>query len=119
VPAARGPLRIEAGSYEPYYWNINDSQTGAPIDLTQPGYAVHGVVADRSNGTGSVLLDLPDSSDAWRRTTDGRVYFQPHSVDSAAWTFRRGYVQIELAHPSGETVRIHKDRFYVDPELVV
>lgn len=119
MPAARGLLWIEAGSYEPRYWLISDPDTGLPIDLTQSGFAVHGVVADRSDGKGSVLLDLPDSSDAWRRTTDGRIYFQPHSVDSAAWTFRSGHIQIELEHPSGETVRIHEDKLLVDPELVV
>lgn len=119
MPALRGPIRVEAGSYEPLFWTISDPDTGTPLDLTQSGYEVHGVIADRSDGTGTVLLDLPDSSDAWLRTSTGRVYFQPHSVDSAAWTFRRGYWQVELSHPSGETVRIHDSAFGVDPELVV
>jgi hypothetical protein len=118
VPALRGTLRVEAGSYEPRYWEFTAPDTGLPVDLTQPGYLVHGVVADRPDGAGAVLLDLPDAS-VWRRTADGRVYFEPHSVTSSTWAFRSGHYQIELSHPSGETVRFSEGRFSVDPELVV
>lgn len=109
---------VKAGSYEPRYWLFNDPDTGDLIDLTQPGYEVTGRVADRPDGKGATLLDLPDSS-VWRRTADGRCYFEPSSVTSSTWTFRRGYFQAEMAHPSGEAVRFIEELFYVDPELVV
>lgn len=118
MPALRGTLRVEAGSFEPRYWTFTDPDTGDPLDLTQPGYEVTAAVASRPDGSGDILLDLPDAS-VWRRTATGRVYFEPSSVDSAAWTFRRGYLQAELSHPSGETVRFLEQSFYVDPELVV
>jgi len=118
MPALRDALRVEAGSYEPRYWVFTDPATGVPLDLTQPGYEVTAVVADKSDGTGTVLLDLPDNS-VWRRTADGRVYFEPHSATSSTWTFRRGYLQAEMSHPSGETVRFLEVPFSVDPELVV
>lgn len=118
MPALRGTLRVEAGSFEPRFWVFTDPDTGDPLDLTQPGYEVTAAVASRPDGSGDILLDLPDNS-VWRRTSTGRVYFEPPSVTSAAWTFRSGYCQIELAHPSGETVRFFEGRFVVDPELVV
>lgn len=117
MPAINKDLRIEAGSYEPQYWVFTNPDTGALLDLTQSGYSVAGSVNERRDGTGAVLLALPDAS-VWRRTSTGRVYFQPHSVTSSAWTFQRGYCQFELSHPSGETVRFHESRFLVDPELV-
>jgi len=46
-------LYIQAGSYEPVVWTITDPVTGLPLDLTQAGYSVAGVVATRSDGTGT------------------------------------------------------------------
>ncbi len=117
MPALRCPLRVEAGSYDPVFWEVRAGDTGALVDLTQPGYLVAGAVNSHSDGSGAVLLDLPDDS-VWRRTSEGRVYFEPHSVATAAWTFQRGYYQAELSHPSGETVRILEGPFSVSPELV-
>lgn len=117
MPALRVPLRVQAGSYEPEYYLISDGDTGLPVDLTQPGYEVTGLVATRPSG-GQTLLELPDDS-VWRRTTEGRIYFEPSSMDSSTWTFRSGYHQVELSHPSGETVRILEGRFTVSAELVV
>lgn len=117
MPAVTWDLTVEAGSYEPSYLVLRDPETQEPLDLTTPGYTVHGVVATRSDGLGRVLADLPDGS-VWRRTADGRIYFEPASAESSVWNFRRGYHQVELTHPSGETVRIASGAFRVSPELV-
>lgn len=117
MPAIVKELRVEAGSFEPQYWTFTNPATGAPLDLTQSGYVVTGAVNAEQDGTGTVLLSLPDNS-VWRRTATGRVYFQPHSVTSSTWTFPRGFYQVELAHPSGETVRFGEGPFLVSPELV-
>ncbi|GEL20845.1 hypothetical protein [Pseudonocardia asaccharolytica] len=117
MPAVRADLIVEAGSYEPQYWVITDPDSGQPLDLTAPGYLVHAVVSSREDGTGDVLLDLPDTS-VWRRTADGRIYFEPPSALSAGWGAVRGFYQAELSHPAGETVRFSQGRFIVDPELV-
>lgn len=119
MPAITWDITVEAGSYEPSYITITNPDTGAPIDLTQAGYNVSGVVATRDQGDGAVLLTLPSSSPAWRRTATGRIYFEPASAISAAWTFRQGWHHIELTHPSGQTVRVAQGRFVVDPELVL
>lgn len=118
MPALRAPLRVEAGSFDPVFFVVADGATGGQVDLTQPGYEVTAVVSDRPNGKGTVLLELPDSS-VWRRTADSRIYFEPASMDSSAWTFRSGFYQAELSHVSGQTVRILEGKFTVDPELVV
>lgn len=118
MPAVRSDLRVQAGSYEPIYWDITDPDTGVPVDLTQAGYSVAAVVASRPDGTGQVLAELDDAT-VWRRTDTGRIYFEPSSALSSMWTFERGYYQAELSHPSGETVRFSEGRFTVDPELVV
>lgn len=115
MPAVRGPLRVEAGSYEPVYWLVTDPQTGDPIDLTAPGFEVTMVVEDRY---GTELLAL-DDADVFRRTADGRVYFEPSSTLTTTWSvINAADYQIELAHPSEETVRIGYGPFSVDREFV-
>lgn len=117
MPAVRGPILVEAGSFEPQYWTVTDPVTGTPIDLTASGFVVTGRVATKPDGTGVALLLLPDS--LWRRTTSGRVYFQPGSAVTAAWTpAMSGFYQAELTHPSGQTVRFAEGRFIVDTRLV-
>jgi hypothetical protein len=117
MPAVRTDLLVEAGSYETWYWTISDPLTGALLDLTQAGYAVTGAVFARPEGTGTALLALPDST-VWRRTTSGRIYFQPSSATSSTWPTLNGYYQAELTHPSGQTVRFTEGRFTVSPEFV-
>ncbi len=110
-------ITVHAGSWEPEYITISDPTSGLPLNLTLPGYTVHGVVATRPDGSGTVLADLPDTS-VWRRTTTGRIYFEPANAVTSGWAFRHGYHQIELTHPTGKTVRIAAGRFVVSPELV-
>jgi hypothetical protein len=117
VVAIHAPLKVEAGSFDPLYWVFLDKDTGALLDLTQPGYVVTGAVNERRDGTGATLRVLADGQ-VWRRTSDGRVYFEPHSADSGAWTFLHGHYQAELSHPSGETYRFIEGPFVVSPELV-
>ena len=114
MTAIRTAIRIEAGSYEPMYWTFTDPDTGEPLDLTA-GYTAGGVVSARSSPGGTHLLTLVDTD--FRRTAEGRLYFEPTSVESAGWTFKTGYAQLELTHPSGETVRFHDSRLSVSPEL--
>lgn len=114
MTAIRASLSVEAGSFEPRYWLVTSPTTGLPIDLTVTGYSVSGVVVD-VNGT--VLLELPDDT-IFRRTSDGRVYFEPPSVVTAAWPGMWGDYQIKLSHPSGETVRLSQGSFSVDPEFI-
>lgn len=114
MPALRNAIRVEAGSYEPRYWVFTDPDSGTPIDLTV-GYTVTGVVSTNSDGTGTRLLTLTDAD--FRRTNTGRVYYEPSSTTSAAWTFVRGFCQLKLHHPSGETVRFAEGPFHKDPEL--
>lgn len=116
MPALKASLLIEAGSYEPQYWLITDPATGLPTDLTVSGFAAALTVNDSQDGDGTDLLVLTDSS--FRRTNTGRVYFQPSSTVSSGWTFGRGYYQVELTHPSGQTVRISEGQFVVSAELV-
>ncbi len=117
MPAIAWNLHVEAGSWEPQYITLTDPETGQPLDLTAPGYVVRGVVASRPDGSGTVLADLDDGT-VWRRTTDGRIYFEPPNAVTSAWGWRHGYHQTELAHPSGKTVRIAAGRVTVSPELV-
>ena len=112
MPAARGVIVVEQGSYEPVYWVITDPVTGGPIDLTA-GYTVAAQVRDG----GGVLLHAWTSAQL-ELTAGGRVYLKTPSVVSSAWSWRIGNYQIELTHPTGETVRIAKDRILVDPEIV-
>jgi hypothetical protein len=116
MPAVKSALLVEAGSYEPIYWLITDPATGLPTDLTMSGFAAALTVNSSRDGGGTDLLVLTDTS--FRRTNTGRVYFQPSSTVSSGWTFRRGYYQVELTHPSGETVRISEGQFVVSAELV-
>lgn len=116
MAALQWDITVEQGSYEPQYITITAPGTGTPIDLTATGYTVAGAVATRRDGTGTVLLNLPDSS--WRRTATGRIYFEPSSAVSAGWTFRSGWLQVELSHPSGQTVRVAQGLFSVAPEIV-
>lgn len=118
MPAITWDLYVEAGSYEPQYLVLRDPDTGDLLDLTQDGYSVHGVVATRPDGLGAVLVDLPEASGVWRRTAEGRIYFEPASATTAAWTFRHGYHQVELASPSADPVRIAAGRLRVSAELV-
>lgn len=115
------PLAVAAGSYEPQFITITDPDDGTPVDLTAPGWTVTGVVATRADGTGTVLLTLPDGDGSvWRRTSTGRIYFEPPATVSAGWTFRRGFHQVELEPPAGPefTVRVAAGTFHVSPELV-
>lgn len=114
MPPIRTPLRIQAGSYDPIYWAISDSVNDDPIDLTAPGYTVKMVVED---GRGHELLNLTDSA-VFRRTANGRAYFEPSSALTTTWPSMWGTYQIELTHPSGETVRIAQGSFSVDDEYI-
>lgn len=115
MPAVRHNLTIQAGSFEPTYWLITDPVTGTPVDLTASGFAVSGVVSTRFNGRGTTLLTLGDTS--FRRTTTGRVYYEPASAVSATWEFRSAFYQFELSHPIGQDIRFAEGIFLVSPEL--
>lgn len=116
MPAVHADLLVEAGSYETWYWTITDPVTGFLVNLTLPGYLVAGAVKTKVDG-GTQLLSLPDAT-VWRRTVDGRIYFQPGSTLTAAWPAMNAYYQAELTHPSGQTVRFTQGRFIVSPEFV-
>lgn len=124
------PLLVPAGSYEPQYIVIRlpappgspPGTVGDPIDLTAPGWTVTGTVATKPDGRGTALLTLPDGEGSvWRRTAEGRIYFEPLATVTAAWTFRRAFHQVELEPPTGAeyTVRVAAGSFQVSPELVV
>ncbi len=116
MPAVRKDITIYAGSYEPIYWLITNPATGNPIDLTTAGYLVAGVVSMRSDGNGTTLLTLTDAD--FRRTTTGRVYYEPLSSTSAAWVFSCGHYQFKLINPvAGKDFRFGEGRFMVEPEL--
>jgi hypothetical protein len=95
---------------------ITDPDTGLPIDLTVSGFAAAMTVNSSQDGAGTDLLVLTDSS--FLRTSAGRLYFQPTSTVTKTWTFDYGYYQIELSHPSGETVRISQGPFRVSAEII-
>lgn len=116
MPAVNAPIDVESGSYEPRYWLIADPITKQPLDLTVSGFLVTGAVQTRSNGTGAAVLALPDA--LWRRTAQGRIYFEPPSATSSAWPSVNAYYQAEISHPSGETVRFSEGPFNVDTEFV-
>lgn len=114
MPAVSKDIVIQAGSFEPEYWTFTDPTTGNVIDLTA-GYTVSGVVSTRSDGLGVDMLVLGDGQ--FRRTVTGRVYYEPTSATTAAWTFQFGHYQFELRHPNGQDIRFAQGRFIVDPEL--
>lgn len=116
-PAIKWDLYVQAGSWDPQYITLTDPDTREPLDLTAPGFSVHGVVATRTDGQGDILADLPDNS-VWRRTTTGRLYFEPDPDLTSTWTFRRGFHQVEITHPVGQPVRIAAGLVLVSPELV-
>lgn len=111
-------LTIDAGSWEPQYIELRDPTSNTLLDLTAPGYTARMVVATRSDGTGTVLADLADSA-VFRRTSTGRLYFEPPTAVTSGWAWRRGHHQIELTHPSGRTVRVAQGQVRVTPELVL
>jgi hypothetical protein len=115
VPAVRKDLTKEAGSFEPEYWVFTNRETGALIDLTAAGYSASGVVSTRGDGNGTTLLTLTDAD--FRRTAEGRIYYEPPSATTAAWTFRCAHYQFEVTHPIGEDVRFAEGRLIVEPEL--
>ena len=115
MPAVYAPLLVEAGSYEPVYWTITDPATGAPVDLTVTGFSVSGSVASLPDGTGTHLLDLPDS--LWVRGADGRLTFAPPSATTAAWPRTAGFYQATLTHPSGQAVRVAEGPFTIHPKI--
>lgn len=112
-------LTIEAGSWEPQYIVLSDPDTGLPLDLTASGYTARMVVATRSDGTGTVLANLTDGQ-VFRRTSTGRLYFEPPVAVTSAWSWRFGYHQIELTTPTADRpVRIAFGRLRVLAELVI
>lgn len=116
MPAVRKDITKEAGSFEPEYWSFTDPTTGTPIDLTTPGYSVTGVVSTRSDGNGTTLLTLTDTD--FRRTTSGRVYYEPSSTTTAAWVFSYGYYQFKLKNPiAGKDLRFAEGKLLVEPEV--
>lgn len=116
MPAVRKDLTKEAGSFEPEYWSFTNPTTGTPIDLTVPGYSVSGVVSTRSDGNGTTLLTLTDVD--FRRTSTGRVYFEPSSATTANWVFGYGHYQFKLKNPAaGKDLRFGEGKFLVEPEL--
>lgn len=116
MPAVRKDLTKEAGSFEPEYWVFTNPTTGTPIDLTAPGYSVTGVVSTRSDGNGTALLTLTDAD--FRRTSSGRVYYEPSSSTSASWVFNYGHYQFKLINPvAGKDVRFGEGKYLIDPEL--
>jgi hypothetical protein len=117
VAQPKADLYIQAGSYEPVVWTITDPDTGLPLDLTAAGYSVAGVVATRTNGTGTVLIDLVDD-EVWARTAEGEIFFQPPSAVSSEWPAVAAYYQAYLYHPSGQRVRFAQGRFVVDADLI-
>lgn len=118
MPAIPWNVTVEQGSWEPSYITVTDPVSGQPLDLTAPGYSVRAVVSTRPDRLGTVLADLPDSP-SFRRTAAGRIYFQPEPAVTSGWAWRRGFWQVELAHPTGRTVRIATGQLVVSPELVV
>ena len=114
MPPVRKDLTKYAGSFEPEYWAFTDPTTGNPIDLTA-GYTVSGTVSTRSDGYGTDLLALTHVN--FRRTATGRVYFEPSSATTAAWTFRHAHYQFELRNPAGQDMRFAEGRLIVSPEL--
>lgn len=119
MAAVAWDLTVEAGSWNPSYLILTDPGTGLPLDLTVSGYSARMVVATRSDGTGTVLADLADGQ-VFRRTTTGRLYFEPPVTLTSGWVWRFGYHQIELSPPAGlPTVRVAEGRVRVRPELVL
>lgn len=119
MPAIIWNITVEQGSWEPSYITLTDPVTGTPLDLAAPGYSVHGVVSTRPDKFGTVLADFPDGS-VWRRTSTGRIYFEPTPAVTSAWAWVRGYWQIELQMPSVSLpVRVAFGTVRVSPELVV
>lgn len=112
-------LTVEAGSWNPSYIVLSDPDTNLPLDLTAAGYSARMVVATRSDGTGTVLADL-DDGDVFRRTSTGRLYFEPPVAITSAWVWRFGYHQIELTMPDlTKPVRVATGRVRVSPDLVI
>lgn len=114
MPAVRALIGVEAGSFEPRYWSVTDPTTGTPLDLTAPGYAARMEVEDNH---GVTLLAFTDTT-GLRRTASGRIYFEPSSATSRTWPRMRASYQLELSHPSGQTVRIGYGPFSVDYEFI-
>lgn len=109
-------LYVKAGSFSPMRWPFTDPATGAPLDLTAPGYSVSGTVRTTNDSAGVLLLELVDD-EVWARTADGWVYFQPPSVVSSEWPAVAAWYQAYLHHPSGQKVRFDEDRFIIDTDF--
>lgn len=113
------PITVLAGSWNPQYIVLRDPATEQPLDLTVAGYSARMVVATRSDGTGTVLADLADGV-VFRRTAQGRLYFEPLPALTSEWVWRRGYHHIELARPdTTKPVRVAAGRITLSPELVI
>jgi len=113
MPITTAGWTIPAGSYEAVSWTVTDPDTGALLDLTQPGWSVVGGIVERQGGP--VVHFWPDS--AFTRTAAGVVRLVVPGSVSTLWMFRSGWFQIELTHPVGGPVRIEDLRLIVTPEI--
>lgn len=115
MPAAYGDIRVEGGSVTPYFWEITNPETSDPLDISASGYTAAGVVSDRQDGTGRILIRLPDAM--FRRESTGRLYFDPPGSTTTLWAKLDGFYQIEIQHPGGSTLRVAEGAFRVSPDL--
>jgi len=113
MPITTAGWTIPAGSYESVSWTVTDPNTGALLDLTQPGWSVAGGIVERYGGP--VVHSWTDS--AFTRTAAGIVRLVVPGSVSTLWMFRAGWFQIELTHPVGGPVRIEDLRLIVTPEI--
>lgn len=116
MPAAYGEIRVEGGSVTPCYWEVSNPDTSDPLDLSVDGYVANGVVSDRADGTGRILIRLPDAM--FRRESNGRLYFDPPTSTTTLWSrIDSAFYQVELTNAGGSTVRVGEGPFRVSPDL--
>jgi len=113
MPIESGVWTIPAGSYEAAVWTVTDPDTGALLDLTQPGWSVVGGIVERYGGP--AVHSWTDS--AFTRTSTGIVRLVIPGSVSTLWMFRSGWFQVELTHPVGGPVRFKDFRLIVTPEI--
>lgn len=112
VPPVHSTLVIEQGTTWTRRWRITDPTNGTPRDLTEwtARAQVRAQITDAAT-----LFEFED--DGITCDSDGYVTLAVTPVQSAAWTWRDGYFDVELVDPTGQVARIAQGAVRVSPEV--
>ena len=108
-------LEVKRGVDKWWRWTFRVPDTGAPRNLT--GSEVTGIVRSGYNDNADILYEWSPADNNVAVTSDGKAIVQVPSEDSALFTWREGYAEIRLTHPSGEVEQMYEGRIKISPSV--